>query len=283
MKTEIKTITPTLAKAMLERNTDNRPLRTGHVRSLADAIRRGEWKVTHQGIAFAKDGRLLDGQHRLAAVVEANLSVTMLVIWDMSEDSFVALDIGLRRSAADILDIPVRLAAVARLIVSIVDTARMGSITPQQLIPYATAFADPYFELATYCPTVKKTWTASPVQAAAIVRMADGEDRDYVKLVYHALVHLEFDMMPPVAQSLYRQVESGKVRGAAAVDMYARCLKVFARANRDVTRIQINGNDSAVAYTREVAARLVRPEKIASPKAGAKKVETFDDFIAKRA
>ena len=283
MRTEIKRITPTLAKTMLERNTDNRPLRRGHMKALADAITRGEWKVTHQGIAFAKDGRLLDGQHRLAAIVEANVAVMMMVSWDISDESFIALDLGVRRSVSDVLDIPVRLAAVARLIAFIVDGTRQGAVTPQQMIPYVEAVQGAYDELIAYCPTFRKTWSASPVQAAAIIRMHDGEDRDYVKLVYHALVHLEFDMMPPVAQSLYRQIESGKVRGAAAVDMYARCLKVFSRRHRDTTRIQINSRETTFAYTREVVAREVFGKKTASPKAGEKKVETFDDFIAKRA
>lgn len=283
MKTEIKKITPTLAKTMLERNTENRPVRRGHVKSIADAITRGEWKVTHQGIAFAKDGRLLDGQHRLAAIAEANIAVMMMVSWDVDEEAFFALDQGLKRAASDILDIPQRLAAVARLVAFIFDGTRSGAVTPQQMIPYVEAFREPYDDLVAYCPMFRKTWSTSTVQSAAIIRMLDGEDRDYVKLVYHALVHLEFDMMPPIAQSLYRQVESGKVRGSIAVDMYARCLKVFSRDLRNTTRIQMNGTDSALAYTREVVAREVFGKKTASPKAGAKKVETFDDFIANHA
>jgi len=36
-------------------------------RGFAEAMRRGEWMVTHQGIAFDTQGVLVDGQHRLAA------------------------------------------------------------------------------------------------------------------------------------------------------------------------------------------------------------------------
>lgn len=283
MKTEMRRITPEMAKTMLERNTENRHVRRSHIKSIADAITRGEWKVTHQGIAFAKDGRLLDGQHRLSAIIDADQPVMMMVSWDVEEEAFFALDQGLKRAPSDILGVPQRLAAVARLLALIFDGTRSGAVTPQQMIPYVEAFRSTYDELIGYCPTFKKTWSSSTVQAAAVIRMIDGEDRDYVKLVYHSLVHLEFDMMPPVAQSLYRQVESGKVRGSAAVDMYARCLKVFSREFRNTTRIQITSTESTFAYTREVIAREVFGKKTASTKAGAKKVETFDDFISKRA
>ena len=72
MKTEVVLVTPLLAKKWLERNTDNRDIRPSVVTGLAESITRGEWVLSHQGIAFAKSGRLLDGQHRLLAIVEAN-------------------------------------------------------------------------------------------------------------------------------------------------------------------------------------------------------------------
>ncbi|GGQ53922.1 hypothetical protein GCM10010195_06630 [Kitasatospora griseola] len=70
---------------------------------MAAAIIRGEWKLTHQGIAFDENGALVDGQHRLHAIIEANVSVKMLVVYGLSEDVFPVLDSGKSRSAADAL------------------------------------------------------------------------------------------------------------------------------------------------------------------------------------
>ncbi|HEV8193129.1 MAG TPA: hypothetical protein VGP82_16835, partial [Ktedonobacterales bacterium] len=65
---EVRKITPALARELLKRNTNNRALRPAHVDMLRGTMQRGEWQVTHQGLAFADDGELLDGQHRLEAL-----------------------------------------------------------------------------------------------------------------------------------------------------------------------------------------------------------------------
>jgi hypothetical protein len=103
MQTTLMEVTPALAAEWLTKNGKNRPLGKRRVSLLAAAIRRGEWKVTHQGIAFGSDGLLTDGQHRLAAIVDAGIPVTMLVSRDV--DAFDAIDIGRPRSASDILGI----------------------------------------------------------------------------------------------------------------------------------------------------------------------------------
>lgn len=64
---------------------------------------RGDWKVTHQGIAFSIGGVLVDGQHRLAAIVEADIPVEMTVFTDVNEGTFDVLDTGKSRNAADVL------------------------------------------------------------------------------------------------------------------------------------------------------------------------------------
>src|SRR5438552_7073950 len=75
------------------------------VRAFAEAMRRGDWLVTHQGIAFDTNGVLVDGQHRLAAVIEADLPVEMTVFSEVEPDTFDVLDTGKRRNAADVLAI----------------------------------------------------------------------------------------------------------------------------------------------------------------------------------
>ena len=92
-------ITPEVAHLYLQSNTANRPLSESNIRLLAAAIRRGEWQLTHQGIAFDQDGVLLDGQHRLLAVVESGVAVEMMVTRGLSSESFAAMDINRRRTA----------------------------------------------------------------------------------------------------------------------------------------------------------------------------------------
>jgi hypothetical protein len=105
MRSRIQKITPKRAEEMLAANTANRPLSRQLVRSFADAMRRGDWVVTHQGIAFDTNGVLVDGQHRLAAVIESEMPVEFTVFTDVPSDTFDVLDTGRKRNAADALAI----------------------------------------------------------------------------------------------------------------------------------------------------------------------------------
>lgn len=120
MTTRVETITPEWAAKILAAHDPNRNLRPAHVSRLARAIKDGQWMLTHQGVAFDREGRLLDGQHRLAAVVLAGKPVLMNVTTDADPASFAAVDSGLKRSAADVLHLAGftgghQLAAAARL------------------------------------------------------------------------------------------------------------------------------------------------------------------------
>lgn len=114
-------ITPAKAAEMLEANTSNRSLSKATVLAYAEAMGRGEWQVTHQGIAFDNEGVLRDGQHRLAAIVEADQPIELMVFTDVEPETFDVLDTGKRRNAADVLAIEgeksaTLLAAVVRTI-----------------------------------------------------------------------------------------------------------------------------------------------------------------------
>ena len=54
----VEKITPELACEYLKKNTNNRTIRSGRINELSGAMLRGEWMLTHQGIAFAKNGEL---------------------------------------------------------------------------------------------------------------------------------------------------------------------------------------------------------------------------------
>lgn len=121
MRSKVQTITPAKAAEWLEANTQNRPISKRTVEGFAEAMRRGEWKVTHQGIAFDETGALVDGQHRLAAIVEAGLPVEMTVFTQVPADGFDVLDTGKKRNAADVLAIEgekssIMLAAMVRIV-----------------------------------------------------------------------------------------------------------------------------------------------------------------------
>lgn len=102
-KAEVVTVTPQMAAQWLEHNTRNRSLTSTNVEKLAGAIDRGEWIMNGESIKFSQDGRLLDGQHRLAAVVECNTAIQTLVIHGLSQEAQETVDTGKKRTLPDVL------------------------------------------------------------------------------------------------------------------------------------------------------------------------------------
>jgi len=87
-------VTPAQAAEWLKNNPRNRKPVPNVIRAIADDIATGKWLLTHQGIAIGTDGTLYDGQHRLMAVVRADLPVEMIVWFDVTEDALWKIDTG---------------------------------------------------------------------------------------------------------------------------------------------------------------------------------------------
>lgn len=103
MKVTLETITPQDAERLLQTNTGNRTIRKNRVALYAKQIINGQWRATGEAIKFSKTGRLIDGQHRLHAIVAAGIPAQFLVIRDLEDDVFKVLDSGLTRGASDVV------------------------------------------------------------------------------------------------------------------------------------------------------------------------------------
>ena len=101
----LATITPSFAKRLLEHNTMNRPLVQQRIKKFAGDMKRGAWQNNGETIKVAKSGRVLDGQHRLHAVIQSGVSITSLIVEGLEEDSFHTIDTGSKRTNAQILGI----------------------------------------------------------------------------------------------------------------------------------------------------------------------------------
>jgi hypothetical protein len=95
-------ITPEIAKELLKRNVDNRPLRAVVVDNYRRVIEAGNWHLTHQGLAMDRRGVLQDGQHRLQACINAEKPIAVSMTVGLPVDNFKAIDEGRNRSVADL-------------------------------------------------------------------------------------------------------------------------------------------------------------------------------------
>jgi len=104
----LELVTPEKASLWLGREQDrnvNRSVSDAHVQRLARDMASGDWKLTHEGIAFDPDDVLIDGQHRLWAVIYADTPIEMYIWRGVTRDALMAIDTGRPRSLPDVLNI----------------------------------------------------------------------------------------------------------------------------------------------------------------------------------
>ncbi len=106
-KIEIMDITPEWANTILSKNnTNNRLISPKHVSILAEEMAGGSFQDNGDTIRFSTDGTLLDGQHRLAAVVKSGVTLkNAIVVFGLGQDSIKSIDNGRKRTNADRLKI----------------------------------------------------------------------------------------------------------------------------------------------------------------------------------
>lgn len=97
-------VSPELAKRWLESNKHNRRLSVSTVMRYAADMKAGQWKLNGEPIQFSEDGELKNGQHRLAAIVMADIPVKMSVIFGVPNDINI-YDFQNRRTEANVLQI----------------------------------------------------------------------------------------------------------------------------------------------------------------------------------
>lgn len=104
-KSEVALVTPEIAAEWLIKHNHSNPRKkviSTHVTWLAQQILSGQWQNDHPAaIAFDIHGKLIDGQHRLNAIVRAGVAVKLRIEWGMPEDVAAYIDCGITRGWSD--------------------------------------------------------------------------------------------------------------------------------------------------------------------------------------
>jgi len=102
MKAKLETITPQIAQEMMKKN-ENRKVTEENLQFLAKEMREGRWKINGDAIRVTDEGIIIDGQHRLLAVLRTGITIQSWVIYGLSKAVFNTIDVGKRRSNGDTL------------------------------------------------------------------------------------------------------------------------------------------------------------------------------------
>lgn len=98
-------VDPAMAAELLATSDRNRKLQEGWVQELVGMLRDGRFKEIGDTIRLSWEKRLLDGQHRLTAIVRSGIGVWMWIVEGLDPASQDVMDRGRKRTVGDVLTI----------------------------------------------------------------------------------------------------------------------------------------------------------------------------------
>lgn len=170
---ELVEITPAVAEEMLGRNRHNRGLRPRIVTAYSLDMAQGRWMENGESIKIALDGTLLDGQHRLSAVIDSGTTQPMLVISDLPLSAQDTVDTGARRGFADVLKLRKEsnwtdVASITRRVNLWQRGARRGSANSQPSVPQMLATLDAHPEIRYSAEVALRVARRLPIQKSVV-------------------------------------------------------------------------------------------------------------------
>lgn len=226
MKTELTLITPEFAAELLSRRAKmNRRLRKTIVDDFVTLMKLGEFKTSHQGVATDTNGDLIDGQHRMAAVVEFGKPVAMLLTTGVDPNLFSIIDRGTNRTISEITGESKNTTTVCMFL----RTELYGGnkkVTEYSLRPFISAFRDASNELTIHCPTSVKKRSSAPIRSAAVLCMLD-RDKRVAKDAYRRCILQDYKEMRPVELAFAKWLVDRNLDVSTRTGAFHRALIAF--------------------------------------------------------
>lgn len=99
-------VTPLMAEDMMTRNIQNRQLKHETVFGYSKEMEEGTWRWTNEcTLGFHKNGTLIDGQHRLMAIIKSGTTQEMVVFPCLEDEAKAVLNTGRTRTTGDTLSL----------------------------------------------------------------------------------------------------------------------------------------------------------------------------------
>ncbi len=189
-------ITPEIAQDMLQYNNCNRSLSRNTIAKYARMMKQGEWYLSHQAIAFGEDENgkqiLVDGQHRLAAVVQSGIPVKTTVIYHAIQTPYI--DTARTRTFIDNLNICNKTSHYTRTMMSILNLVmsinKIRNITQLE----RQKFCDFYYETFQMVDTIYKVSKAKsggcPLKTALFLSINENNHKENIIEVLENYIYI---------------------------------------------------------------------------------------------
>lgn len=226
-------VTPEQAEVWLGNNIpNNRRIKPTKLNIFSHDMVSGNWRMTGEPIQFDTRGRLIDGQHRLSAIVRTGVQIPLLCVWNVPDEAFPVINTGSARTAGDALSID----------------GRVGKAQPPVLASVARVHLS--YEQGLFSDA-----TSNP---AGRYRPLTNQD-----VINHVIAHPELDSAAVVAERIYRILPiPPSVIGAAVAILDT----VSSEANQEFWRLIMDGITTGPGDPLLLLARRVQSERLASGK-----------------
>jgi hypothetical protein len=264
-------ITPETAAKMLAKNVGNRSPRMSTVRFYAAEMKAGRWQETHQALAVDCDGNLVDGQHRLLAVVASGTSHWFWLdqYAKTHEAMHLPIDTQARRSHADIMRAPkLEVQTASTLLRELLAFRYVAS--PEILRGVYEHLYDAIHPVCEASRT-KNPRSSATVRAAVALRVATlnkaGRQADAVETVSQLRDFILLDNIheswPMVAQFL-KQLSTESKHRLLDSDRFVRAWRAFDIDGRNQGKLQIKDKAAVLKEMTQVAKSLGVVDLVAS-------------------
>lgn len=211
IRMDLLRVTPDGALKILEKSPANRNLSWTKVMTFVRDMKRGAWRLIHQGIAFNEKGELIDGQHRLWAVAESKLTQRFYAATYEGDDTALMMpfDIGMTRRAGDLTGLKKSQAAICSQMVRAVYP--VSASIPADVIGKVWSKLEVVDRDLPDKPT--RYFSAAPIRAAVLLRKMDGVDWS---AQYRALLYKDHPSMDPMTGALFNRIMDMATSGGGA-------------------------------------------------------------------
>jgi len=198
---------PILAKRLLEGNKLNRDFRASHARKIARQMKLGRWKASPEPIVITSKGRLINGQHRLWAVIETGTTQEFTISEIPDEkypEIFEILDQGATRSPSDVLREDSKNLKPINYLLRV---AGLVKVEPQDLRPFLDSKLGHIVRKINDRKPTGKIWKHNLFKAAMAVSILDdviSEEEAFT--TYDTLLSNTITQWPNIYGQLYMQL-----------------------------------------------------------------------------
>jgi hypothetical protein len=267
LTTESVKIGPKEAARLLGLNvSDNRRLNKGHVATLARQMRLGLWAPNlPDGLSFSVSGKLLNGQHRLHAVLASKTEHVFRVTWNVPEvEGALALPFDeLRvRSVSDRTNLDHQASALVGFLLRTCltgSTSRSRKVLSDHALRLYEVLRPHDEALRAACGARTRGFSSAAVRSAVAFRhknAATDTDKGVIESAYRALVLMHVEDMPP---SVGRILKTAVQRKGSGDDMrmFALAWTAFDPRNFNKARTPILSDKEAAEIVRAETLRAL--------------------------